>query len=54
MVYRPENKPYTRPVDDITDKKINEYYHKINRMCCELSDRNVMLWQKEEENENQN
>ena len=51
MVYRPENKSFTRPADDITDKKINEYYFKLNDMCCELSDRNVMLWQKED-NEN--
>lgn len=51
MVYRPEDKSYTRPADDITDEKINKYYFDINRMCCELSDRNVMIWQKEE-NEN--
>lgn len=49
LVYKPEDKPYTRPADDITDKKINEYFYKINRMCCELSDRNVMLWQKEDQ-----
>lgn len=54
MVYRPEDRSFTRPADDITDEKINEYYYKLNDMCCELSDRNVMLWQKEEENENQN
>lgn len=52
MVYRPEDKSYTRPADDITDEKINKYYFDINSMCCELSDRNVMIWQKEE-NENQ-
>ena len=51
MVYKPEDKAYSHPADDITDEKINEYYYKLNRMCCELSDRNVMLWQKEE-NEN--
>ena len=51
MVYRPEDKSYTRPADDITDEKINKYYFDLNRMCCELSDRNVMIWQKEE-NEN--
>lgn len=53
MIYKPEDKAYSRPADDITDEKINEYYFDINRMCCELSDRNAMLWQKEE-NENQN
>lgn len=47
MIYRPENKSFARPADDIADKKINEYYFKLNDMCCELSDRNVMLWQKE-------
>ena len=51
MVYRPEDKVCSHPADDITDEKINEYYYKLNSMCCELSDRNVMLWQKEE-NEN--
>lgn len=51
MIYRPEDKSFSRPADDITDEKINEYYYKLNDMCCELSDRNVMLWQKEE-NEN--
>ena len=47
MVYRPENKPYSNPADDITDKKINDYYFKLNEMCIELSDRGAMLWQKE-------
>ena len=49
MIYRPEGQSFTRPSDDITDEKINEYYFKINDMCCELSDRNVMLWQKEDD-----
>lgn len=53
MVYKPDGKTYSNPADDITDEKINEYYYKLNDMCCELSDRNVMLWQKED-NENQN
>jgi len=49
MVFRPENKTYSRPADDITDEKINQYYYDLNRMCIELSDRNVMLWQKEDD-----
>lgn len=49
MVYRPEDKSFTRPADDITDEKINKYYFDLNSMCCELSDRNVMLWQKEDD-----
>jgi hypothetical protein len=53
MVFKPENNTYSRPADDITDEKINQYYYDLNRMCIELSDRNVMLWQKED-NENQN
>lgn len=53
MVYRPDGKTYSNPADDITDEKINEYYYKLNDMCCELSDRNVMLWQKEDDG-NQN
>ena len=48
MVYKPEDKVCSHPADDITDEKINEYYYKLNSMCCELSDRNVMLWQKED------
>ena len=47
MVYKPENKTYSRPADDITDEKISQYYYDLNHMCIELSDRNVMLWQKE-------
>ena len=50
MVFKPESKTYSR-ADDITDERINEYYYDLNRMCVELSDRNVMLWQKED-NEN--
>lgn len=53
MVYRPEDKACSHPADDITDEKINKYYFDLNSMCCELSDRNVMLWQKEDEDENQ-
>lgn len=51
MVFRPEDSTYSRPADDITDEKINQYYYDLNHMCIELSDRNVMLWQKED-NEN--
>ena len=51
MVYKPEDKPYTNPMTDITDEKIRDYYYEINRMCCDLGDRNEMIWQKEE-NEN--
>lgn len=51
MVFRPEDSTYSRPADDITDEKINQYYYDLNHMCIELSDRNVMLWQKEN-NEN--
>ena len=49
MVYKPEDKVCSHPADDITDEKINKYYYELNDMCCELSDRNVMLWQKEED-----
>lgn len=49
MVFKPEDNAYSRPADDITDEKINKYYYDINRMCIELSDRNVMLWQKEDD-----
>lgn len=51
LAYKPKDAIYSRPVDDITDKKINDYYFQLNSMCIELSDRGVMLWQKED-NEN--
>lgn len=53
LLYKPDGQTYSNPADDITDEKIQDYFYKINKMCCELSDRNIMLWQKEE-NENQN
>lgn len=53
LLYKPDDQTYSNPADDITDEKIQDYYYKINSMCCELSDRNIMLWQKED-NENQN
>lgn len=52
LIYKDENEPIGQPDKDIKDEKIQSYYYKINDMCCELSDRNVMLWQKEE-NESQ-
>ena len=51
MVYKPNGNVYRNPIKDITDEKIRDYYYEINHMCCELSDRNKMLWQKED-NEN--
>lgn len=48
MVYKPNGNVYRNPTKDITDEKIREYYYEINHMCCELSDRNKMLWQKED------
>lgn len=47
-IYRPENKTYGSPSEDITDEKIQKYFYDINSMCCELSDRNVMKWQQED------
>jgi DNA-binding Lrp family transcriptional regulator len=48
MVYRPDGNAYCNPIRDITDEKIRDYYYEINHMCCELSDRNKMIWQKED------
>lgn len=48
MVYRPDGNVHSHPYNDITDKAIKDYYYKINDMCCELSDRNKMTWQKED------
>lgn len=49
LVYKPDDKAYTDPLEHITDKKIQDYYYELNTMCCELSDRNVMDWQKEDD-----
>ena len=51
LVYKDENEPIGHPEEDIKDEKIKSYYYTINEMCVELADRNVMLWQKED-NEN--
>lgn len=48
LVYKPDNKMYSTPAEDITDEKVNEYYYKINSMCVELSERRAMLWQQED------
>lgn len=48
MIYKPDDKPYASPMTDITDEKIRDYYYELNSMCVDLSERNVMLWQKEE------
>lgn len=48
MIYKPEGEKYGNPIKDIQDKEIQKYYYDINKMCCDLADRNVMLWQKEE------
>ena len=31
-----------------TDKKMEEYYYKLNDMCIEITERNKMDWQKED------
>lgn len=48
LIYKPEGEKYADPLNNISDKKIQDYYYKINSMCCELADRNVMSWQKKE------
>lgn len=48
LVYRPDGNKYTNPIEDIEDEKIKEYYYTLNSMCIELSERNKMLWQKED------
>lgn len=52
LVYMPEGAEYAHPINDIKDEKIQDYYYTLNSMCCELADRNVMGWQKEDQNEN--
>lgn len=51
LIYKDENESIGHPDKDIKDEKIQSYYYAINEMCVELADRNVMLWQKEFENE---
>lgn len=48
MIYRPDGNKFSNAQTDIPDETIKDYYYTLNTMCCELSDRNVMLWQKEE------
>ena len=48
LIYKPEGEKYANPIRNISDEKIQDYYYQINSMCCELADRNVMSWQKEE------
>ena len=48
MVYKPDDSAFSSPLEDIKDEKIRDYYYKLNEMCCELADRNVMVWQNEE------
>lgn len=49
LIYKPEDEKFANPLKQITDKKIQEYYYELNTMCCELANRNVMLWQKEDD-----
>ena len=49
LVCKPADKVFCHPYEDISDKKVREYYYQINEMCLELSSRNKMLWQKEED-----
>lgn len=48
MIYRKEGEACTHVLDDITDETIKDYYFTLNEMCCELADRGVMAWQKED------
>lgn len=52
MIYKPDSNKYTNPIKDITDEKIRDYYYTLNSMCVDLAERNVMNWQKEDEDEN--
>ena len=47
LIYKPKGQSFCHPLDDIKDKKIQEYFYTLNNMCIELADRNVMDWQKE-------
>ena len=46
LAYKPDDKEFCHPLEDITDEKIRDYYYDINTMCIELSDRNAMDWQR--------
>ena len=49
LIYKDENEPIGHPDKDIKDEKVQSYYYAINEMCVELADRNIMLWQKEDD-----
>lgn len=49
LIYKDENELIGHPDKDIKDEKIQSYYYTINEMCIELADRNIMLWQKEDD-----
>lgn len=49
LAYKPNNSKFCNPIKDITDEKIQEYYYSLNDMCIELVERNVMMWQKEDD-----
>lgn len=48
LIYRKEGEACTHVLDDITDETIKDYYFTLNEMCCDLADRGVMMWQKED------
>lgn len=48
LVYKPDDEAFAHPEDNIKDEKIREFYYKMNSMCIELADRNIMPWQKED------
>ena len=49
LVYKPDKELFADP-KHIKDEKIREFYYEMNSMCVELADRNIMLWQKEDQN----
>lgn len=51
LAYKPEDKAYCQPSEDITDEKVQDYYYTLNDMCSELLERDMMRWQQEDDDE---
>lgn len=51
LAYKPDDHKFCQPSKDITDERVQDYYYTLNDMCIELSERGVMMWQQEDDNE---
>lgn len=49
LAYKPDDKKFCNPSKDIDDEVIKDYFYTLNDMCIELTERNAMQWQKEDD-----